>query len=59
LDKTLVLLEKVETEGLFLALEKGIFANVKRSKIGGKGLDVVSKRSAYYMNPFISIMKNH
>jgi len=58
LDKTLTLLEKVEKDGLFLALEKGIFANVKRSKSGGKGLDGVCKKSPNYMNLFIPIMKN-
>jgi len=58
LEKARVLLEEVEKEGLFKALEKGIFANVKRSMYGGKGLDGVCKKSANYMNPFISIMKN-
>ncbi|HQB23838.1 MAG TPA: lysine 5,6-aminomutase subunit alpha, partial [Bacteroidales bacterium] len=32
------LLEKVEKEGLFTALEKGYFANVRRPRTGGKGL---------------------
>ena len=59
LDRALELLGKVEKEGLFLALEKGFFANVKRSKTGGKGLDGVCEKSANYMNPFISMMKNY
>ena len=59
LDKAHLLLEKVEREGLFLALEKGIFANVKRSVVGGKGLDGVCKKGDNYMNPFISLMKKH
>ena len=58
LDSALLLLERVKNEGLFMALEKGIFANVKRSKVGGKGLDGVAIKGANYMNPFISIMKN-
>lgn len=58
LDLSLDLLEKVEREGLFAALEKGIFANVKRTPTGGKGLEGVSKKGGNYMNPFISIMKN-
>ena len=41
LDKATVLLEKIEREGLFTALEKGIFADIKRPKNGGKGLDGV------------------
>ena len=36
LDKATVLLEKIEREGLFTALEKGIFADIKRPKNGGK-----------------------
>lgn len=38
LDEALDLLMKIEKEGLFNALEKGIFADVKRPKTGGKGL---------------------
>ena len=47
----------MEREGLFTALEKGIFANVKRPKNGGKGLDGVSLKAENYYNPFIEIMK--
>lgn len=36
LDKATVLLEKIEREGLFTALEKGIFADIKRPKNGGE-----------------------
>jgi beta-lysine 5,6-aminomutase alpha subunit len=57
-DKALELLEKIEKEGLFSALENGIFANVKRSKTGGKGLNGVSKKSDCYLNPFLELMKN-
>lgn len=56
LDETLELLKKIDYEGLFTALEKGIFANVKRSKKGGKGLDGVFKKSKTYHNPFIHLM---
>ncbi|MBQ0053327.1 MAG: lysine 5,6-aminomutase subunit alpha [Bacteroidales bacterium] len=51
------LLEKIAGEGLFNALEKGMFADVKRPKNGGKGLAGVCQKSANYMNPFIKIMK--
>ncbi|MDR2145565.1 MAG: lysine 5,6-aminomutase subunit alpha [Tannerella sp.] len=57
LDEALVLLEKVKGEGLFSALEKGIFANVKRSKTGGKGLDGVALKGGNYVNPFVELMK--
>jgi beta-lysine 5,6-aminomutase alpha subunit len=57
LDNALSLLEKVEKEGLFSALEKGIFAGVKRSKAGGKGLDGVIEKGSNYINPFVQLMK--
>lgn len=57
LDDAISLLEQMEMEGLFSALEKGIFANVKRPKNGGKGLDGVAEKGANYFNPFIDLMK--
>lgn len=56
LDKTISLLEELQEEGLFTAIEKGIFGNVKRAKTGGKGLAGVSMKGAHYYNPFISLM---
>lgn len=56
LDKAIALLESLDKEGLFTALEKGIFADVKRPRNGGKGLDGVSPKGQNYMNPFIKIM---
>ena len=49
LDKATVLLEKIEREGLFTALEKGIFADIKRPKNGGKGLDGVCAKGKNYI----------
>ena len=57
LDKATELLENMEREGLFTALEKGIFANVKRPKNGGKGLDGVTLKAENYFNPFVELMK--
>ncbi len=57
LNDTIDLLEKMESEGMFTALEKGIFGDVKRSKVGGKGLDGVVKKGENYFNLFIPIMK--
>ena len=45
-------------EGLFSALEKGIFADIKRPMNGGKGLEGVSSKGRNYYNPFVEIMKN-
>jgi len=57
INKTLELLEDINGYGMFNALEKGIFADVKRPIDGGKGLEgVYAKEEAYY-NPFIDLMK--
>jgi beta-lysine 5,6-aminomutase alpha subunit len=56
LDDAIALLEKLNEEGLFSALEKGIFGDVKRPRNGGKGLDGVVSKGANYMNPFVKIM---
>lgn len=50
------LLEQLVEEGLFPALEKGIFGGVKRHRDGGKGLAGVVKKEAHYYNPFIELM---
>lgn len=56
LSKATALLEKIAKEGLFTAIEKGIFADVKRPKDGGKGLAGVAPKGLNYCNPFIDIM---
>ena len=57
LDDALSLVKQIEEEGLFNALEKGLFAETKRSKTGGKGLSGVVSKSDNYFNPFIELMK--
>ncbi|MBQ0122919.1 MAG: lysine 5,6-aminomutase subunit alpha [Bacteroidales bacterium] len=57
LDKAVELLQNLVKEGLFNALEKGQFADVKRPKTGGKGLDGVCEKGSQYMNPFVELMK--
>ncbi|MDE6493865.1 MAG: lysine 5,6-aminomutase subunit alpha [Bacteroidales bacterium] len=57
LDKATALLQQMEKEGLFTALEKGIFADIKRPKNGGKGLQGVAEKQPDYENPFIQLMK--
>ncbi len=56
LNKALELLTKIEKEGLFKTIEKGIFAQIKRPIGGGKGLDGVILKSNKYFNPFLEIM---
>ena len=57
LTKATELLKEIETLGLFTTLERGIFADVKRPKDGGKGLAGVVVKDETYFNPFIEIMK--
>ena len=42
--------------GIFEALERGIFADIKRPRDGGKGLDGVVNKAAGYFNPFLEPM---
>ena len=56
LRKALVLLVKIEREGLFKTIEKGIFAQIKRPIDGGRGLDGVISKNKDYFNPFLEIM---
>ncbi len=58
LDKTIALLDQIRDEGLFTALSKGIFGDVKRPIDGGKGLDGVAPKGERYYNPVIELMKN-
>ncbi len=57
LEEAINTLEKIEKEGLFSALELGLFGDVKRAKTGGKGLDGVVAKTDNYSNPFINLMK--
>ena len=57
-DDSISLLAKINDEGLFSALEKGIFGDVKRPRNGGKGLAGVCPKSERYLNPFVELMKN-
>jgi beta-lysine 5,6-aminomutase alpha subunit len=52
LDRAVEMLEEVRRIGLFTALEKGMFADVKRSFTGGKGLRGVLEKADDYYNPF-------
>jgi beta-lysine 5,6-aminomutase alpha subunit len=56
LNNALELLTKIEIEGLFKTIEKGIFAQIKRPIEGGKGLDGVFQKNKEYINPFLELM---
>ncbi len=50
-------LERVADEGLFVALEKGEFADIRRCETGGKGIEGVFHQDEDYINPFLIKMK--
>jgi len=52
LDKALALLGTIEKQGLIRAIETGRFADIKRPRRGGKGLDGVVEKAPEYVNPF-------
>jgi len=51
LEKTVAFLEEVEAVGLLDSIAKGMFAEVKRPKDGGKGLEGLIKKGPNYWNP--------
>lgn len=50
------LLQEIDKLGLFSALETGLFADIKRSPEGGRGLEGVIKRNDRYFNPFYEVL---
>ncbi|MCX7642007.1 MAG: lysine 5,6-aminomutase subunit alpha [Elusimicrobiales bacterium] len=57
LDKSLKMLKEISKIGLFEAIEKGMFADIKRPKNGGKGFEGVIEKSGEYWNPIESYLK--
>ncbi|MDD3107050.1 MAG: lysine 5,6-aminomutase subunit alpha [Bacilli bacterium] len=57
LDNALLLLKQVKEITLFNALEEGMFAGIKRSFTGGKGLDGVFIKHKDYINPAFDLLK--
>ena len=58
LKKATDLLGEIEHMGLFATLEKGVFADIKRPRDGGKGLAGVVTKAEFYFNPFVELMFN-
>ena len=56
-ENSIATLERINQEGLFSALEMGLFGDVKRQRDGGKGLEGVTPKGDNYINPFITLMK--
>ncbi len=58
LDEALALLEEVERETLWEAIGQGAFADVKRTREGGKGYAGVVARSPEYVNPLLAALES-
>ncbi|MDD2716264.1 MAG: lysine 5,6-aminomutase subunit alpha [Candidatus Wallbacteria bacterium] len=57
LDETHDFLKLINEIGLFTAIERGLFADIKRSPAGGKGSDGVFEKSGTYFNPFYKVFE--
>lgn len=57
LDEALALLEEVEGETIWKAIERGAFADVKRLRTGGKGYKGVFERAKDYVNPILTALE--
>jgi beta-lysine 5,6-aminomutase alpha subunit len=51
------LLAEVQREGLFQAVARGVFADVKRPDTGGRGLEGVVARGPDYLNPILDALE--
>ncbi|MHB8896691.1 MAG: lysine 5,6-aminomutase subunit alpha TIM-barrel domain-containing protein, partial [Candidatus Geothermincolia bacterium] len=51
LDRAVGFLEEIADDGLFDSIERGLFADIKRARDGGKGAEGVIEKGADYWNP--------
>jgi beta-lysine 5,6-aminomutase alpha subunit len=58
LDEARVLLEEVAKEGMWSAIARGAFADVKRPETGGRGLKGVVEKSPDYLNPILDELEH-
>jgi beta-lysine 5,6-aminomutase alpha subunit len=57
LEEACQLLDVVAAEGLFSAVARGVFADVKRPETAGRGLDGVVARAEGYCNPLLAALE--
>ncbi len=57
LDEALEQLEEVARDGIWDAISRGAFADVKRTRNGGKGYNGVVKKHAQYVNPLLDALE--
>jgi beta-lysine 5,6-aminomutase alpha subunit len=58
LDEALALLEEVKRDTIWAAIGTGAFADVKRTRTGGKGYGGVVERAADYVNPILDMLES-
>jgi beta-lysine 5,6-aminomutase alpha subunit len=58
LDEALELLEEVRKESIWEAIGRGAFADVKRTRTGGKGYAGVVERTKDYCNPLLDALES-
>jgi beta-lysine 5,6-aminomutase alpha subunit len=59
LDEALELLDQVEKDTIWEAIGHGAFADVKRTRTGGKGFAGVTERAKDYLNPILSALEGN
>ena len=57
LDEALALLEEVKEQSLWEAIARGAFADVKRTRTGGRGYAGVVERARDYVNPLLTALE--
>jgi beta-lysine 5,6-aminomutase alpha subunit len=57
LDEALALLEEVHRDSIWDAIGRGAFADVKRTREGGKGFEGVVDRDREYLNPLLDALE--
>jgi beta-lysine 5,6-aminomutase alpha subunit len=57
-DQAVKLLEECRRDGLIAGIGQGRFGDVKRSELGGKGLEGVEEKAADYFNPLLDILES-
>ncbi len=57
LDEAHVLLEEVKRDSIWDSIGNGAFADVKRTRTGGKGYAGVVERAPDYLNPILDALE--
>jgi beta-lysine 5,6-aminomutase alpha subunit len=49
----------VQRESIWASIASGVFADVKRTRTGGKGHAGVVRRDGRYTNPLLDVLEGH